>query len=293
MQVILHIGAQCTDEDRLLKGLLRNAGEFLQEGIAVPGPSRYRMLLSEAISSLGAAVPAPEAREVLLDAILSEDPDKVERLVLSHEGLFSVPKLALDGGMLYRRAERRLQALARLFEGDELQIFIGLRDFATWLPAMLRATPHQDLHSFLCGADPMRLRWSDLVLRLRSALPGVPITLWCNEDTPLLWGQILREAAGIDPERKITGSFDIFSEIVSPEAMQRFRGFLRENPTVSEAQKRRVMVAFMEKYALPGAMEEELDMPGWDAAYVDMLTGLYDEDVWQMAQLDGVRVLAP
>lgn len=293
MQVILHIGAQCTDEDRLLRGLLRNAGELHREGIAVPGPSRYRMLLSEAISALGAEKPTPEAREVLLDAILSEDPGQVTRLILSHETLFSVPKLALEGGTLYRKAERRLQAIARLFEGDELQIFFGLRDFATWLPAMLRATPHETLESFLSGADPMKLRWSDLVMRLRRALPGVPITLWCNEDTPLLWGQILREAAGIAAERKITGSFDIFSELVSPEAMQRFRGFLRENPMVSEAQKRRVMTAFLEKYALPGVMEEELDMPGWDAAYVDMLTELYDEDVWQMAQMDGVRVLTP
>lgn len=139
----------------------------------------------------------------------------------------------------------------------------------------------------------MQLRWSDLIARIRQALPDVSLLLWCNEDTPLLWGQILREAAGIEAERKIIGSFDLFSELVSPEAMQRFRGFLRENPQVSEAQKRRVMAAFLEKYALPEAMEEELDMPGWDAAYVDMLTELYDEDVWQISQMDGVRVLSP
>ncbi len=108
MQVILHLGVQCTDEDRLLKGLLRNAGEFHPEGIAIPGPSRYRMLLSEAVGTLGAGEPAPEAREVLLDAILSEDPSQVKRVILSHETLLSVPKLALEEGVLYRKAERRL-----------------------------------------------------------------------------------------------------------------------------------------------------------------------------------------
>ncbi|NDW00064.1 hypothetical protein [Salipiger sp. PrR002] len=293
MQVILHIGVHCTDEDRLLKGLLRNACDFHREGISIPGPSRYRMLLSEVVSQLGAGAPAPEAREVMLDAILSEDPALVKRVILSHETLLSVPKLALEGGEIYRKAERRLQAVAKIFDGDDLQILIGLRDFATWIPAMLRATPHETPESFLAGADPMQLRWSDLIARIRQALPDVPLLLWCNEDTPLLWGQILREAAGIEAERKIIGSFDLFSELVSPEAMQRFRGFLRENPQVSEAQKRRVMAAFLEKYALPEAMEEELDMPGWDAAYVDMLTELYDEDVWQISQMDGVRVLAP
>ncbi|APX21787.1 MAG: hypothetical protein CML50_00350 [Rhodobacteraceae bacterium] len=292
MQIILHIGVHSTDEDRLLKGLLRNAEDVRKDGVAIPGPGRYRTLLSDTVNALGDGTPAPEAREVLLDAIIDDDPERIDRLVLSHENLLSVPKLALAGGRLYRKLEQRLLAMRRLFPGDDIKIYVGLRDFATFLPAVYAATPHASFDDFLCGADPMRLRWSEMIARIRTAVPSAPVTVWCNEDTPLIWGQLLREMAGIEANRKITGAFDLFAEIISPEGMTRFRAFLTENPGVNEAQKRRVMMAFLEKYALDEAIEEELDLPGWDGAYVDMLTELYDEDVSQIGRMPGVRLIS-
>ncbi|MDO6588209.1 hypothetical protein Q4543_22175 [Salipiger sp. 1_MG-2023] len=290
MQIILHLGAHCTDEDRLLRGLLRNVGEFRKEGVAIPGPGRYRRLLSEAVHELGARDPGADAREVLLDTMLDDDPDTVRRLVLSHENLLSVPKLILSGGTLYRKLEDRLDAMHRLFPGDEIEVFVGMRDFASFLPAAWRASPQDSFEVFLHGLDPMQLRWSDSIARI--AAKG-PVTCWCNEDTPLIWGSIMREMAGVAPDRKITGSFDMLSEIINPEGMRRFRAFLKENPSVNEAQKRRVMAAFFDKYALEEAVEEELDLPGWDAAYIDMLTELYDDDVRQIAGMAGVTLLVP
>ena len=92
MQVILHTGVHCTDEDKLLKGLLRNADSWRHEGVAIPGPSRYRNLLSEAVNALAGKQPDPDTREILLDAFLSADPDSVSRLILSHQNFFSVPQ---------------------------------------------------------------------------------------------------------------------------------------------------------------------------------------------------------
>ncbi|KMK68617.1 hypothetical protein [Puniceibacterium sp. IMCC21224] len=292
MQVILHTGVHCTDDDRLLKGLLRNADALRTKGVAVPGPGRYRALLTEAAASLGQSSPFPEAREVLLDAILSQDPDQVGRMLLSHENFFAVPKLALTGGRLYRNAEARLAGVAQMFRGDEIQLFMGLRNPATWLPAMYAATPHANLDDFLQGHDPMHLRWSDLIRRIRDALPDMPITLWCNEDTPLIWGQILRDMAGVEPGRKITGAFDLLQDIMNPEGMQRFRAYLRDHPQINERQKRRVMIAFLDKYAISDAIEEELDLPGWDSAYVDMLTELYEDDVDEIGRIPGVTLLS-
>ena len=75
--------------------------------------------------------------------------------------------------------------------------------------------------------------------------------------------------------------------------MQRFRAFLKENPTITESQKRRVMMAFLDKYALDEAMEEELDLDGWDGPYVDMLTELYEDDLEVISRMEGVRLLTP
>lgn len=293
MQIILHLGVHCTDEDRLLKGLLRNAEDFRKDGVAIPGPSRYRTLLSEALNSLGDGEPAPEAREVLLDTILTEDPEHVQRLILSHENLLTVPKLTLAGGRLYRKLEQRLTGMRKLFPEDEMEVCLGLRDFASFLPAVYSATPVSSFDEFLNGVDPMHLRWSHVITRIHETLPDAGVTVWCNEDTPLVWGEVMRELAGIELSRKIIGSFDIFSEIVSPEGMKRFRAFLKENPKINEMQKRRVMLAILDKYALEGAIEEELDLPGWDDAYVEALTALYEQDVERIGQMPGVTLIDP
>jgi hypothetical protein len=68
MQIALHIGANCTDEDRLLKSTLRNASTLLQQGVAVPGPGKFRALLRKTIQSLDCATPVPDSREILLGA---------------------------------------------------------------------------------------------------------------------------------------------------------------------------------------------------------------------------------
>lgn len=293
MQVILHTGAHCTDEDRLLKGVLRNAESWRHAGVAIPGPSRYRNLLTEAMNKLRRDAPSPDTRDLLLDAILQEDAGDLSRLVLSNDNFFSVPKLMFQNGYIYHRAEERLSTMAKVFEGDELNLFMGLRDPASFLPAAFAATPHDDFATFMEGVDPMRFRWSDLIRRISATVPNMPITLWCNEDTPFLWGQIMRELAGIALNRKITGAFDLYAQIISREGMQRFRAFLKENPTITERQKRRVMIAFLDKYALDDMLEDELDLPGWDAAYVDMLTEIYEYDLEIIAALPNVRLLTP
>ncbi|MEQ5872602.1 hypothetical protein J4E08_22330 [Sagittula sp. NFXS13] len=293
MQVILHTGVHCTDEDQILKCLLRNAEAWRHEGVAIPGPSNYRNLLADSISKLKGSVPADDVREVLLDAILSEDPSKIDRLVLSNENFFSVPKLAFQNQVLYRWAEQRLETFSHIFARDELEIHMGLRDPATFLPATFAATPHATFESFMNGVDPMQMRWSSLVHRIRDRLPHVPITLWCNEDTPLIWGQIIREMAGIDITRRISGAFDVFSKIIDREGMRRFRAFIAENPDINERQKRKVMAAFLDKYAKDEEIEESVDLPGWDAVYVDMLTELYEEDLEKIGRMPGVTLITP
>lgn len=293
MQVIFHIGIQCTDEDRLLKCMLRNAGDWRHEGIAVPGPSKYRRLLSDAVNELAAGRATPDAQDVVLDAILTEDPGDVNRLVLSHPNFLSVPRLAMKDGILFRRAERRLGILRDLMSGHDLKIFVGLRDFATWLPMIDAGVPQHSFAELLYGSDPQDLRWSDLIRRLRFDLPEVPIVAWANEDTPLIWGMILRALAGLPEDRKLIGAFDMMAQIIDPEGMRRFRVFLRDNPDLPEPKKRQVMAAFMERYALPEAMEQELDLPGWDEAYIAEMSARYEDDLEIIADMEGVTFLSP
>ncbi|WP_425037512.1 hypothetical protein [Primorskyibacter sp. S187A] len=273
--------------------MFKNTEDVADAGVVMPKPSSYRKLLSSAVNAIAAADPAPDAREVLLDAILGSVGPGVDRLVLSHESFFTVPKMALGSGVIYPRAGARLADLQRLFPGDRIELFIGLRNPATWLPAVFDATPHDNFAEFLNGCDAAQLRWSEMIQRLRMDAPDVPITVWCNEDTPLIWGQIARELMGLDPGVKIKGAFDLLTEIMSADGMKRFRAYLHKHQTLTEVQKRRVMVAFLDKFALEEAVEEELDIPGWTDEYVDWITNAYDEDIYQLSRIPGVSVIQP
>lgn len=293
MKVIIHTGAHCTDEDRLLKSLLRNADTLRGAGVAVPGPGRYRKLLRDTLTSMRKTAPAEDAREVILDAILDEDPDAVRRLVLSNDSFFAAPRLALAGGTLYPLAEERLAYLAELLHEDELVMAMGLRDPASFLPALFESSKHTDFDEMLDGADPETLRWSDLVIRIRDALPGLQMILWCNEDTAFVWADVLRAVAGLPSETDLAGDFDVASAILTDLGAARLKGYLKEAPPMKPAQRRRVMAAFLDRYADPGKVEEEIDLPGWDAAKLERLSAAYDVDVARIAAMPEVRFIRP
>ena len=197
------------------------------------------------------------------------------------------------GGIFYALAEDKLLGLADLFPDDEIEIFMGIRDPATFVPAVFGDSPATDFERFMHGLTPQDLRWSDLVARIRKILPNAALTVWCNEDTPLIWAQLIREMAGIDPLTKITGGFDLLSSIMSAEGMKQFVTYLRANPPQTEAQKRRIIAAFLERFALEDEVEETVDLPGWTDETVAQLTAAYDEDVYLIERMEGVNFIAP
>ena len=62
---------------------------------------------------------------------------------------------------------------------------------------------------------------------------------------------------------------------------------------MSELQKRRVISAFLDKFALADEIEEELDMPGWTDALVEELSDLYDADMDAIQQIPGITMVTP
>lgn len=292
MQLIFHTGAHFTDRERLLKCLLNNKADFSRRGVAVPGPGRYRTLLKEAVVAMDDhPETAPGAREVLIDAILDEE--TAERVILSNQNFFGSPRFAVGGNRLYPLAARRMKQVHDLFPGDGIEMFMGLCNPATLLPNVLAKASRQAQAEILAGMDLEALRWSATLAEVRRALPEMPITVWCNEDTPLIWAEIIRAMGGLPPGEKITGGFDLLRELMSQQGMRRFRAYLHQNKRLSEAQKRRVIAAFLDKYALEEALEEELDLPGWTEALVERLSDIYDRDMETIAALPGVRMIAP
>ncbi|MGV6848973.1 MAG: hypothetical protein ACWA5A_11400 [Marinibacterium sp.] len=291
MQIILHTGAHFTEEDRLVKCLLRNVEAFSKRGISVPGPGRYRTLLKDTLQAMRDTRLDTQARDILMDAILDDDQSK--RMILSNAHFFGAPRAALRDGILYPNGPEKVRQFRTLFPHDDIHVFMAIRNPATLLPAIYSQSPRNDLLDFLQGVDPRHIRWSETLTAMRVTSPSIPITIWCYEDMPLIWADIVRAMAGLPADEKITGGFDLLSDIISPEGMRRFRAYLKEHPNMTPEQKHRVIAAFLDKYALEEAITEELEMPGWSLPLIDEMTEIYDDDFDTIREIPGVSVIAP
>lgn len=304
MQIVYHIGANCTDEDLLIRCLLRNADALSDYGTAVPRPGAYRSLIRDTIHGLGGRPPSPEARDILLDAMLEAAGDGAgaeamvdeappDRMVLSNPDFICVPPRIFERGIFYAEAEAKVRGLRRLFPDDEVQLFLSLRDPATFLPAVFAAAHQSDFGAFMQGVDPHDVRWSGLVSRIRACAPRMPVTVWCNEDTPLLWGDILRRMAGLPEAEPLEGEYDLVARIMRPDGMDRLLAYLASHPPRTPEDRRRVIAGFLQKYALTEEIEEEVDLPGWTDATLAALSRDYEADMSVIAGMEGVTFLTP
>ncbi|RXV59645.1 hypothetical protein C6W92_14945 [Roseovarius sp. A46] len=291
MQVVIHAGAHMTDEDRLIACLRDNTATLAPRRTHVPDPESYRRLLRDVMHTAQKTALPEDARDNVLAA--TGTPEDTERLVLDNHGFFGTPKMSIGGARFYPAADMRLGLLDRIFEPDGIELFFGLRNPATLLPALLPDTPFSTVTELLRGDDPAHLRWSEAIARIRAALPDIPVTVWCNEDTPLIWAQVLHAMAGTDESVPLAGEFALLPEIMTRAGHQRFTAYMDSRPGLTDAQKRRVVTAFLDKFADDDAIEEELDVPEWDPGMIETLSALYDEDVAEIARMDGVRMIMP
>lgn len=287
MRIVYHLGAHCTDDERLLRCFLKNRATLAAEGIVVPGPARYRTLLRDTAAQLRGQPADRDTQTLLLDQIM--DADLASRLIFSWDNFMGYAQGAV-GATLYPTAARRLAAFTQIFPDTPHEFHLALRNPATFLPAM-HDKVSQRTGETVEVVDPRALRWSDLLQAIREALPDVPVTVWCDEDTPLLWPEVLRAVSGHAPGTRLADTTDLLTAILRPEGLARMTAYLAENQNLDAGQRRRVTQVFLEKFALPEVIEQTIDMPGWDDALVADLTADYDRDITRIMQIPGVTVL--
>lgn len=288
MRIVYHLGAHCTDEDRLVRCLLKNRAALAAAGIAVPSPTRYRRLLKDTALQLKGE-PAPgDQQMLLLDKILGDD--RADRMVLSWDGFLSHTPWVVRG-TLYPFAGRRTRTFARLFADFEAEFHLAIRNPATFLPALQKVVNAQDQSDILDGANPLDLRWSEVVALIQERNPDTPLTVWCDEETPLIWPEVLQAVSGHGPDLQLAHTDELLSLIMNEIGLARMQTYLAEHPPQSVHQRRRVVSAFLEKFCRPESVTFEIDKPGWTEDLVDRLTDRYAEDVERIRAMPGVTFL--
>lgn len=291
MQIAFHIGANCTDEDRLLKSILKNANTLLQQGVAVPGPGKYRSLIRETIQALDGAAPQADTRNILIDAIVEND--DVDRLVMGNDNFICIPNRIFDDGLFYGQAEAKVRALRQLFAGDEIELFLGIRNPATFLQEALKRSKATSISAYLGLMHPEDISWVDVIRRIRQGAPDCPLTVWCNEDTPFLWEQLIRRISDVTKETEIVGGLDMLATIITDDGLAMLMEQLRQSPPLSDAARHEMMADILETHAIPDALEEVIELGDLDPALVVEMTESYENDIAEIAEMDGVTLLMP
>ncbi|WP_224815180.1 hypothetical protein [Hasllibacter sp. MH4015] len=291
MQVVFHLGAPCTDGDQLIQSLLKNRLRLAQAGIAVPPPSRYRAVIRDTARALKGRPATEEVQDALLDAIL--DDEEADRLILSDPRFVCINRLVVQGAQIWPMIDRATTQLRALFPEAEVEFCIGMRDPASLIPALFKASRFSDFREFTDNMQPHAVAWSEMLRRLQAIHPDARIVVWCNEDTPLLWGEVMRELAGVGPQATLDGIDDLVEGIMEKEGFARMRAWLIQHPPETEGQRRRVLAAFLERYALDAEIEEVLNLPGWDEGLIAEMSQSYDEDMDVIARIPGVTLLSP
>lgn len=291
MEIALHMGLHCTDEDRLLKCLQKNAETLAQAGILVPGIGRYRPVIRETLQALKGASPSSEMRQTLIDAMV--DNDHAKRIVLSHDSFLGVPGRAVENNLFYTTVAYRAPRLRALFADFDVQLYFAIRDPASFIPEVYHRAQESNFDAYMAGSDAQSLRWSNMIARLRQAVPECPVTVWCNEDTPLIWNQVLKAISGHGEGVVLEGRDDFINGLMAPAGAGRLASYLAAHPPQNEAQRRRVVEAFLDKFVITDVLEQEIDLPGWTEPYVAQLSASYEADLAVIRQMPDVTFIEP
>ena len=60
-----------------------------------------------------------------------------------------------------------------------------------------------------------------VMTKIKAENPGIPLTVWCDEDTPLIWTEVLQAVAGHDPDLVLEESDELLAQLLlAPEAIK-------------------------------------------------------------------------
>jgi len=291
MRISFHLGLHATDEGRLIRSVLRSRGQLAEEGIHVPAPRHYRQILRDALTALGSGRASADAQAALLDSI--SDSDKVRRLVLSHESLIAMPGWAVSRTGLYVQAPSRMRAIQNLFPDHEVEFFLALCNPATLIPILAVEAGENNYCSTCAAADAYHLTWLQSLRSIADAGLDFPVTVWCNEDTPLLWPEVLRALTGYQGIAPLEGDMDLLAGLLTDEGLALLTASLAEDPPADTAARRARVSDSLLAHARPDQMEMEIALPGWTDEAVARITERYLRDWEEICTLPGLVVIRP
>ncbi len=291
MQVAIHAGALFTDDGRLFKLLRANAPTLGQNHTAFWGFRMFKQIFRPALEPSDTR-PSPQDTLARFQRLIP-DGQQVDRAVLSSaEYIGERPSIIMDG-QLYPQAGHRMAYLDHLFGDAQVELFVALRNPGGFIPRVLMSLSEPERRHVINSTDLSCLSWLTMIEDIRDLAPDVNITLWSNEDSPLIWGDIGRALAGLPGDAPLDQEFALLSTLVSDAGKQEIEGLIQQNPTRDDPGFRDDLARIFQEHALPDAIEEEVELPGWNEDIVAAFTELYEQDLARLQTMPDIRFLKP
>ncbi len=291
MQVVIHAGAAFTDDGRLLGSLLANKAALAQSRSLPLGPRHSRQFVKVMSDSVIKDVPVDDAQEDLRE-IFPEDLN-AERLIISSDKFFGPRRTALQHGQIYPFAGKRTAYSEKLLEGAQIELFVGLVNPGSFIPKILMSLHEDQRESILGSTDLSCLSWLNMIDDLGDLAPGVKLTLWENEDTPLIWGDIVRAMAGLADGVALKDEYALLLSLLTGTGKTQLLELIQQGTAKDRQSLRDSLAGIFEDHAQPEQIEEELDLPGWNSDIVSAFSELYEQDLAKIRTMPNVRVLHP
>jgi hypothetical protein len=225
-------------------------------------------------------------QDALLDAIVDESAS-IDRLILSDPRFICINRLVIQGPQIWPMIDRQTTQLRALFPDDAVEFFIGLRDPATHVPQLFKTSRFSDFAEFTENMQVHAVAWSEMLRRLTMTHPDCPVTVWCNEDTPLIWGELLQDIAAVGMEVPLEGKDVLVQQIMDPAGYNRMQEYLRQKTArdrgAAPARGHRVP----EPLRVDDQIEEVVSAPGWTEDFMADLSAAYDADMEVVAEITG------
>jgi len=293
MDILLHAGAHPTDNDTLMVSMNNNKPALDRCQVAVPDPVLYRRSLRQAMRQIEGAQFTDELRDMLYDSICGDQPPDTLAMVLSVPMLFAPPAQTVAQGVFFPQAVEKLRSAVEVFKNDRIKLFFAIRNPATYLAALMKTCDSNNLSAVTGGSAPETLRWSELFLRLQAHFMDMEITVWCYEDSPFVWQDVIRAVGQVPPNIAIKDTYCLYLHLLSDVGQARFVAYMNKNTNLSAEKKREVMFAFAEKFGRPEIMDQDVSITGLTQEEVDFLTGLYEDDLAKITEIPNVRLIFP
>ncbi|MCX8509871.1 MAG: hypothetical protein ORN49_13510 [Rhodobacteraceae bacterium] len=288
---MFHLGCHASDESRLFRSILNSRAALTPNAVGVPGPRTYRLTLPEAMAKLNGDTASEEMQQNILETVLKRD--ALLRALFFHDNLLCLPEERLSEAGLYAKAPEGFSNLLRLFPDHETVFSFALCNPATVIAFLVQRQKVPAMEALITPDNALKLRWLPTMTRVMLENPELRLTVWCNEDAPLIWPEILRTLSGLGQEVPHAGDLDMVAALMSPDGFNALtEDLVADPPHDISAWRERISLA-LRSDAKAELMEVEIPMPGWTDELVAEVTELYRQDCLAIAELPGVTFLSP